>query len=70
MLTHWETLEHQAMQEQWSYAQFLLALCELEVDRRRATFFTATTLVQQLQQANSNCNSQPRSKSLTTMTCW
>lgn len=34
MLNHWETLEHQAMQEQWSYAQFLLALCELEVDRR------------------------------------
>ena len=34
MLHHWETLEHQAMQEQWSYAQFLLALCELEVDRR------------------------------------
>jgi len=34
MLQHWETLEHQAMQEQWSYAQFLLALCELEVDRR------------------------------------
>jgi DNA replication protein DnaC len=34
MLNYWETLEHQAMQEQWSYAQFLLALCELEVDRR------------------------------------
>lgn len=34
MLTQWENLEHQAMQEHWSYAQFLLALCELEVDRR------------------------------------
>lgn len=34
MLQHWESLEHQAMQEQWSYAQFLLGLCELEVDRR------------------------------------
>lgn len=34
MLTQWETLEHQAMQNQWSYAQFLLALCEIEVDRR------------------------------------
>lgn len=34
MLTQWETIEHQAMQEKWSYAQFLLALCELEVDRR------------------------------------
>jgi DNA replication protein DnaC len=34
MLSHWETLEHQAVQEQWSYAQFLLALCEMEVERR------------------------------------
>ena len=34
MLSHWEDLQHQAMQEQWSYAQFLLALCELEVERR------------------------------------
>lgn len=34
MLTQWEPLEHQAMQEQWSYAQFLLALCEIEVERR------------------------------------
>ncbi|XHX76470.1 MAG: ATP-binding protein [Stenomitos frigidus ULC029] len=34
MLTHWETLEAQAMQEGWSYAQFLLALCELEAQRR------------------------------------
>lgn len=34
MLTQWETLEHQAMQKQWSYAQFLLALCEIEVERR------------------------------------
>jgi DNA replication protein DnaC len=34
MLTHWERLEAQAMQESWSYAQFLLALCELEAQRR------------------------------------
>lgn len=34
MLVHWETLEAQAMQESWSYAQFLLALCELEAQRR------------------------------------
>ena len=34
MLNQWESLEQQAMQEQWSYAQFLLALCELEVNRR------------------------------------
>ena len=34
MLNHWQTFENQAMQEQWSYAQFLLALCDLEVNRR------------------------------------
>lgn len=34
MLPHWESIEHQAMQEQWSYAKFLLALCEIEVHRR------------------------------------
>ena len=34
MLSHWETIENKATQEQWSYAQFLLALCELELQRR------------------------------------
>ena len=34
MLSEWEPIEHQATQEQWSYAQFLLALCEVEVNRR------------------------------------
>lgn len=34
MLSHWEILEQQAMQEHWSYAQFLLELSQLEVDRR------------------------------------
>ena len=34
MLSHWQTIENQAMQEHWSYAQFLLALCDLEVNRR------------------------------------
>lgn len=34
MLKQWESLEQQAMQEGWSYAQFLLALCELEVHHR------------------------------------
>ena len=33
MLAHWESLEHQAIQEQWSYAKFLLALCEQETHR-------------------------------------
>lgn len=34
MLSHWETIENKAIQEQWSYAQFLVALCELELQRR------------------------------------
>jgi len=34
MLSHWESIETQATRESWSYAQFLLALCELEVQRR------------------------------------
>ncbi|MEO0433912.1 MAG: IS21-like element helper ATPase IstB [Cyanobacteria bacterium J06656_5] len=34
MLAQWEALEHQAQQHQWSYAQFLLELCQLEVDQR------------------------------------
>ncbi|MBD1909468.1 IS21-like element helper ATPase IstB [Leptolyngbya sp. FACHB-8] len=34
MLAQWEELEQQAMQEGWSHAQFLLALCELEVQHR------------------------------------
>nr|WP_305082329.1 IS21-like element helper ATPase IstB [Oscillatoria sp. FACHB-1407] len=34
MLNHWESLEQQAMQEGWSYAQFLLQLCESEVHHR------------------------------------
>ena len=36
MLSHWETIEQQAMRENWSYAQFLLALCQLETQRRKA----------------------------------
>ena len=34
MLTHWEATESQALQQQWSYAQFLLTLCEQEAGRR------------------------------------
>ncbi|WP_262562641.1 IS21-like element helper ATPase IstB [Acaryochloris sp. CCMEE 5410] len=34
MLDHWEAIEHQATQQQWSYARFLLELCYLEADRR------------------------------------
>ncbi|MBD3884463.1 ATP-binding protein [Phormidium tenue FACHB-886] len=34
MLQQWQKLEQQATQENWSYAQFLLALAELEVAKR------------------------------------
>lgn len=34
MLNHWQTIETKAIQERWSYAQFLLALCQLEADRK------------------------------------
>jgi DNA replication protein DnaC len=34
MLNHWQSIEQRAVQHQWSYAQFLLALCQLESDRR------------------------------------
>ena len=34
MLTHWEATGSQALQLQWSYAQFLLTLCGQEADRR------------------------------------
>ena len=36
MLNHWEAIESQALQEHWSYAEFLLTLCELEANRRSA----------------------------------
>ena len=34
MLNHWQTIEAKAIQANWSYAQFLLALCQLEADRK------------------------------------
>lgn len=34
MLQHWQKLEQQATQEHWSYAQFLLALMEIEATQR------------------------------------
>lgn len=35
MLNHWQTIEAKATQEGWSYAQFLLTLCQLEADRKQ-----------------------------------
>ena len=34
LLTHWDSLEAQALQQQWSYGQFLFKLLELEALRR------------------------------------
>jgi DNA replication protein DnaC len=34
VLSEWQTIEHQATQENWSYAKFLLALVEGEASRR------------------------------------
>lgn len=34
MLNQWQSIEQRATQEGWSYAQFLLVLCQLESDRR------------------------------------
>lgn len=34
LLDHWQNIEHQAMQQNWSYGQFLLELCQLEAQRR------------------------------------
>jgi len=31
---HWQELERQALQQQWTYAQFLLAVCEYEATQR------------------------------------
>jgi DNA replication protein DnaC len=36
----WQTLEHQATQEHWSYAQFLLALAQGEASRREHSRMT------------------------------
>jgi DNA replication protein DnaC len=33
-LSDWQTIEHRATQENWSYAQFLLVLAEGEASRR------------------------------------
>jgi DNA replication protein DnaC len=56
MLSHWQSIEQRATSEQWSYAQFLLALCELESQRRFQV---------RLQRALSEAQ-LPRAKSFTT----
>lgn len=56
MLNHWESIETQALQEQWSYAQFLLALCELEAQRRSKGRLKRTLSEAQLPAAKSFSN--------------
>lgn len=47
MVNHWQRLEQQATAEHWSYAQFLLALSELEATRRyQARIVRATSEAQ------------------------
>jgi DNA replication protein DnaC len=56
MLNHWESLEQKAMQEGWSYAQFLLALCELETQWRWSVWLKRTLSEAQLPNAKTLCN--------------
>jgi DNA replication protein DnaC len=56
MLTHWESIEHQALQEQWSYSRFLLALCELESMQRHDLRFRRALTEAQLPSAKSFSN--------------
>jgi DNA replication protein DnaC len=37
MLQQWSDLERQALQQSWTYSQFLLALCEYEQAQRYQT---------------------------------
>jgi DNA replication protein DnaC len=56
MLSGWQHLEQKATQEQWSYAQFLLALCELETERRSQTRISRAISEAQLPGAKSFSN--------------
>lgn len=47
-LEQWQTIEHQATQENWSYAQFLLALAQGEASRREQNRITRTLSEAQL----------------------
>ncbi len=50
ILAEWQEIEHRATQENWSYAQFLLALCEGEANRR-----DQTRIVRALSEAQLPC---------------
>jgi DNA replication protein DnaC len=55
MLSHWQSIEQRATSEQWSYAQFLLALCELESQRRFQVRLQRALSEAQLPRAKSKC---------------
>ena len=56
MLTHWEAIESRALQQQWSYAQFLLSLCQQEADRREQMRLQRTQKEAQLPTVKSLTN--------------
>ena len=55
-LDQWQTLEHQATQENWSYAQFLLALAQGEASRREQSRITRALTEAQLPYGKSWTN--------------
>ena len=55
-LDEWQTLEHQASQENWSYAQFLLALAQGEASRREQNRITRALAEAQLPYGKSWTN--------------
>lgn len=55
-LDQWQTLEHQATQEHWSYAQFLLALAQGEAARREQNRISRALAEAQLPFAKSWTN--------------
>ena len=55
-LDQWQSLEHQATQEHWSYAQFLLALAQGEASRREQNRITRALAEAQLPSAKSWTN--------------
>ena len=55
-LDEWQTIEHQASQENWSYAQFLLALAQGEASRREHNRITRALTEAQLPYGKSWTN--------------
>ena len=56
ILNHWQSIETQALQEKWSYAKFLLALCEGEAQRRNEARLKRSLREAQLPAAKSFTN--------------